>query len=267
MHDMTKILTAVLTTVIMAITLSSCHRTPDGVLSEKKMTKLLIDLHKAEGLTEIEFRKFASDSMKLQVKQAVYNRHNIDQATFDSSLMYYGHHLDRYSEIYENVIKELEEEVEKAGSVAVVTTSIMGDSVNAWNGAQSYVINRRSPSNRLEFNLEKDHAWEKGDSYTLQFKTFNKISPAETAMFIDYDNNSTDYVINQVEDEDGWTRITVVMDTLRNPVNVYGFIDFDLRPDEEIFIDSLSLVRRRFDPSMYRRRHSQLRFNFSRDDR
>lgn len=266
MRDMTRILTVFFITVFMTIILPSCHHTPKGVLSEKKMTKLLIDLHKAEGLTEIEFRKYASDSMKLQVKQAVYNRHNIDQATFDSSLMYYGHHLDRYSEIYENVIKELEEEVEKAGSVAIVTTTIMGDSVNAWNGAQSYVLNHRSPSNRLEFNLEKDHAWEKGDSYTLQFKTFNKINNGEAAMFIDYDNNSTDYITNQVE-EDGWTRITVVMDTLRNPVNVYGFIDFDLRPDEEIFIDSLSLVRRRFEPAMYRRRHNQSRFNFTHDAR
>lgn len=266
MHDMTKIMTTVLTTVLLAITLSSCHPTPKGVLSEKKMTKLLIDLHKAEGLTEIQYKQYASDSMKLQVKQAVYNRHNIDQATFDSSLMWYGHHLDRYSEIYENVIKELEEEVEKAGSVAVVTTSIMGDSVNAWNGSMNYIINRRSPSSHIDFNIKKDHAWEKGDSYTLQFKSFNQANSGEAAVFIDYDNNTTDYITQKVE-EDGWTNITVIMDTLRNPVNVYGFINFDLSHDDEVFIDSLSLVRRRFSPATYRRRHNQSRFNFTRDAR
>ncbi|MBD5379804.1 MAG: DUF4296 domain-containing protein [Bacteroides sp.] len=262
MHGLKKTVSLILLSSILAIALPSCHHTPRGVLSEDKMTKLLIDLHKAEALSEIKYRDFPNDSSKLKLKQAVYNLHKTDQATFDSSMRWYGYHVDRLSEVYDNVIKELESEVEKAGSVAVLSTSIMGDSINAWNGSSSYVFNRLSPVDRLDFTLEKDNAWEKGDSYTLQFKTFNKLNPGEAAIFIDYDNNTTEYMYHSIEDE-GWTRLTVVMDTLRTPINVYGYVSFDMKPNEEIFIDSLSLVRRRFDTSSYRRRYNQRQFNFT----
>ena len=181
-------------------------------------------------------------------------------------MRWYGYHIDKLSEVYNNVIKELEAEVEKAGSVAVVSTSIMGDSVNAWTGASSYVFNQLSPVDCLDFTLVKDNAWEKGDSYTFQFKTFNKANPGNVAIFIDYDDNTTDYVTHSVED-DGWTRLTAVMDTVRNPINIYGFVSFDMKPHEEIFIDSLSLVRRRFDTSSYRRRYNQQQFNFKSEKR
>ncbi|MDE7155621.1 MAG: DUF4296 domain-containing protein [Muribaculaceae bacterium] len=266
MHDLNNTFSIIIVSIIMSIALSSCHNTPKGVLSEKKMTELLIDLHKAEALSEIKYRDFPNDSAKLQLKQAVYNLHQTDQATFDSSLRWYGYHVDKLSEVYDNVIKELEAEVEKAGSVAVLSTSIMGDSVNAWTGASSYVFNRLSPVNRLDFTLKKDNAWEKGDSYTFQFKTLNKANPGNVAIFIDYDNNTTDYVSHSIED-DSWTRLTAVMDTLRNPVSVYGFVSFDMNQNEEIFVDSLSLVRRRFDTSSYRRRYNQQQFNFKSEKR
>lgn len=246
---------------LVGIVVTSCQSTPENVIPPDRMAKLLVDFHKGEALTEIRYSDYRNDTAKFAVMKAVFDRNGVTPEQFDSSLVWYGHNLEEYMEIYDDVIAELESEVEKAGNVALVAGTLVGDSVNAWSGEPHYVITHRSPSEFLKFKINADETWENGDSYTLQMKVFNRYEPITMGMYVDYTDGSTDMRLVNFS-EDGWSRLTMVVDSLRTPVSVYGFTHFRPIVDEEIFVDSVSLVRRRFDPLTYRQVYTQQQLKY-----
>ena len=84
------------------------------------------------------------------------------------------------------------------------------------------------------------------------------------AMVVEYKDFSTEYRTDDVK-EDGWKKMTMVIDSLKTPVALYGYVKFDVREDEEVYIDSMSLIRNRFTELEYRRRFNQKRFEYGID--
>ena len=244
--------------------LVGCKSTPDGVLSHDDFVDLLVDLHKGEAYTDIFFREFREDSMKATYQQSLLKKHGITQEEFDTTMVWYGAHIEDYISVYDDVIAQLEKESSQITATANQALSLIGDSVNLWHESSHYVINRRSPSQFLQFYVEYDENWENGDSYTWQFKTFNNVSSAIMAMVVEYKDFSTEYRTDDVK-EDGWKKMTMVIDSLKTPVALYGYVKFDVREDEEVYIDSMSLIRNRFTELEYRRRFNQKRFEYGID--
>ncbi len=244
--------------------LVGCKSTPNGVLSHDDFVDLLVDLHKGEAYTDIFFREFREDSMKATYQQSLLKKHGITQEEFDTTMVWYGAHIEEYISVYDDVIAQLEKESSQITATANQALSLIGDSVNLWHESSHYVINRRSPSQFLQFYVEYDENWENGDSYTWQFKTFNNVSSAIMAMVVEYKDFSTEYRTDDVK-EDGWKKMTMVIDSLKTPVALYGYVKFDVREDEEVYIDSMSLIRNRFTELEYRRRFNQKRFEYGID--
>ena len=247
--------------VAALVLLIGCRTTPDNVLTPDEMADLLVDIHHAEAVADVQYSMYSPDTMRAALRQSVYDRHGITQADFDTSLAWYGRHIEKYIDLYDVVIERLEKQAEQAGTYRGGSGSLSGDSIDAWDGSPHYVLTRRSPMHFLDFNLARDDNWKNGDSYTWQFKVFNRLSPMEVGLFVDYGDGSTDYMTSNVE-QDGWFRTTVVLDSLRDPQSVYGFILVEPRDDEEIYIDSLSLIRKRFVENTYHSRYHQRRFKY-----
>ena len=202
--------------------------------------------------------------MKATYQQSLLKKHGITQEEFDTTMVWYGAHIEDYISVYDDVIAQLEKESSQITATANQALSLIGDSVNLWHESSHYVINRRSPSQFLQFYVEYDENWENGDSYTWQFKTFNNVSSAIMAMVVEYKDFSTEYRTDDVK-EDGWKKMTMVIDSLKTPVALYGYVKFDVREDEEVYIDSMSLIRNRFTELEYRRRFNQKRFEYGID--
>lgn len=77
--------------------LSACDRTPDHIIKPKAMEDLLIDIHKSEAINRKKLSKIRFNRTERRVRNAVLKKHGVDKALFDSSLMWYGHHLPKYS--------------------------------------------------------------------------------------------------------------------------------------------------------------------------
>lgn len=254
---MRKLLICILIPGILCI---ACKSRPEKVMSSGKMTEVLADIYKGEAMIDLSFGKFREDSARAKVREAVFEKHGINQEVFDSSLSYYGRNIIEYVEIHDNLIKELEKENRRVGRGGNGgTLNVGGDSVNVWPGSPRYVLTGRTAEKMLTFNLPSDENWEPGDNYTWQFKLYNKSNQVEAGVYIDYEDGSTD-IVNSAVDRDGWNRITVSLDTARTPAAVYGYAKFTLAPDELIFIDSLSLIRKRLSDDVFRRRFVQRRF-------
>ena len=95
--------------------LASCSSRPGEVLSDDVMAALLADLYVGEAYTVLEGPMAASasigdiDSAQRVLRQGTMQKHGVTEAQFDTTLRWYGHHLDRYDDVCEKVIERIKE--------------------------------------------------------------------------------------------------------------------------------------------------------------
>ncbi len=80
----------------------SCGK-PSWVLSEKQMEDVLFDVHIAESVISENYQEFKTDEEKQKLFESIYNRHGITRAELDTSLFWYGRHLDKLDKIYQRL--------------------------------------------------------------------------------------------------------------------------------------------------------------------
>lgn len=240
----------------LLIVLSCCTHTPDGVLSEGDMTDLLVDIHKGEAYIDAHSDKYSNDSLKKLVKQSVFAQHKVTQAEFDSSLIWYGHHIDEYVKVYENVIKNLNAQdknlmakAKDQGQDALAT----GDSVDMWNKSKVEILSKKLNDGILTFDFKADNGFKKGDRYNWAFRVFNKPENIKVFLGVDYKDGSTSFNTQQFLD-DGWTKVSLQTDSAKEVKRIYGVTTFsNIQDKDAIFVDSVQLVRTRlYKPVYYR---------------
>lgn len=90
----------------LCIVLCGCR--PRGVLSSSEMRSVLHDLHHAEAVLQVAGYNYGHDEAVAKYYQQILDDHGITQAQFDSSLVWYTNHPQRFDKIYPRVVKDLE---------------------------------------------------------------------------------------------------------------------------------------------------------------
>jgi len=99
-------------TILMAIMAFSCsnNKTPKGILSDKEITPILIELHLAEA---IYTQRYAEEITRQNYQEDLYltilKKYKLDRNAFEASVLYYGKHPDKYKPIYDEVLNQLNE--------------------------------------------------------------------------------------------------------------------------------------------------------------
>ncbi len=241
--------------VMLALACVSCDRTPGYVIKPKKMAALLADIHKGEGVVDLQGSHYRNDSVKKVLKQSIYMHHGVTQEDVDTSLAWYGHNIDVYKEMYGMVIKQLEDELNDADIAAdgkSVQVSVVGDSVNVWSELPYRRFSPQSPSDFIRFKFNSDENWEKGDSYTWKLYANNHVLPISWTICADYNDGSTDYISSKFYGG-GWQELKLHTDTAKTLRSVYGALQYLPMKGETSYIDSISLTRVRFSPDDYSR--------------
>lgn len=234
--------------------LAGCSKTPDYVVDEDTMTSLMADIHKGEAYVEINSGKFYGDSLKKTLKQSILHKYGVTPEKFDTSLAWYGNHIEDYQKIYKNVIKKLEQEdkaiIAEAKKKGAETPTIAGDSVNLWEMSPVKILSKIYGDSTLRFDLKADENFKRGDVFRWNFRnTVNEI-PLNLFMGVDYtDGSSSFYALNQ--EEDGWNSITFQCDSTRDVKRVYGLGYYEGNDNQILYVDSIQLVRTRIDKSLY----------------
>ena len=115
--------------------LTSCDKTPMGVLSTNEMADLIVDLQLADAYIDSHTEEFDSDSSMLVIKQSVFKKHGITQEEYDSSLVWYSHNMDDYIKAHDKAIGKLKERYDKLSKDIDLTKlkeSIMNDMRKIW---------------------------------------------------------------------------------------------------------------------------------------
>ena len=83
---------------------------PKGILSEKEVTSVLVDLHLAESLFTSRYNMQINRENYLEdLYLSVLKKHKIDKNTLEKSILYYGRHPEKYKAIYDDVLDRLNE--------------------------------------------------------------------------------------------------------------------------------------------------------------
>lgn len=243
----------------LALSVVGCSKTPDYVIPHDKMVDLLVDIHIGESVVDVNRREYGTDSLKKTLKQSVLLKHGITQEQLDTSLVWYGHNLEEYLEVYDDVIARLEADVklaeESSDGTNELAVTAAGDSVDVWNGLRYRVFNEKSPSQYLSFVLKNDENTEVGDEYMWEFKLLNNRSSVAWTMAADYNDGSTDFA-NGMASGNGWNRVYLSTDSAKTATRIYGTLRLQPTGGEVVYFDSIALMRTRLDVANYNR-HSR----------
>lgn len=151
----------------LSVFLASCKPSlPSDVLSSGKMEDILYDFHIAQTMAE------GDPKMEIAYETAVFKKHDISKAEFDSSLVYYERHTELLHKVYEKLAERLNDEAVAVGASATDLSNGMiagGDTANIWRGVRAMVFTPEKPFNYYGFEVHADSSYHKGDRIILDF--------------------------------------------------------------------------------------------------
>lgn len=147
---------------------------PSGVLSEDKMEDILVDYHLALAAAETQSGDLQENRYLLT--QAVLRKHRVSEARFDTSLVYWCQHSERFYDISANVSQRLsymveEEGVDRQEKNAYSYLATEGDTANVWNLRDHVVLLPNRVENIYSFAIDADSTYLPGDNFMWAFNT------------------------------------------------------------------------------------------------
>ena len=82
----------------------------EGILSSRQMVDVLTDMHKMDGMMQVKGVQKINKEDEAAYYAMVLASHDVTRAQFDSSLVWYTMHPQRFNKLYPRVIKKLEAE-------------------------------------------------------------------------------------------------------------------------------------------------------------
>jgi len=125
------------------------------------MENVLFDIHLAEATISDNYRDFRSEEKKQELYAGIFKKHGITQEQFDTSLVWYGRNLDKFTIVYDNLTKRyaaLAENINAEIELQQKQAAALSDSnrVHVWNGTAPVILTSLPGKNMVDFNLNLD---------------------------------------------------------------------------------------------------------------
>lgn len=98
--------------IIIVILVLACSNSdvPKGILTEKEITPVLVDIHLAESIFSQRYALgVTSENYQEDLYLSVLKKYKLDRKVFEASVLYYGKHPDKYRPVYDEVLNQLNE--------------------------------------------------------------------------------------------------------------------------------------------------------------
>lgn len=149
--------------------------TPGGILDEDDMEDILVDYHLAQGMAEGHAQDI--EVTRYKYIQAVFRKHHVTEAEFDSSMVYYSGRSEEFAHIYNNVLTRVRVQAERMGLEATTTKDQFanltneGDTANIWLGKDFACIQPDAVHNTYSFQMQADTTFHPGDDFIWRFNS------------------------------------------------------------------------------------------------
>ena len=237
-------------TLIAALALmTSCGKQiPSDVIQPKKMEKVLYDYH-----LSLSMAQSSKNVEKEAQRNYVFQKHNISEAEFDSSMVWYTRESKELMTIYENLNKRFRREyshIERLLESREDTNSqsfISGDTVNIWRKGDIHWFNSAPLYRQLAFEIKPDTTFHPQDAFLwsmdCHFFAEGKIVMGMNVMF---ENDSVIGTTKTIETS-GKHEIYLHTDSTYQIKTLNGFIyvpeQEDAKFDPKVLASHISLTR------------------------
>ena len=239
---------------ILMLTVMACKvKRPDGVIAESQMEELLYDYHLARSMGE---NLPVSDNYKKALYiQSVFQKYDVTQAEFDSSMVWYTRHTDILAKIYEKINDRLKEEQASINHMVAIRdkkspVSQPGDSVELWFMEQVSCLTNAQDNNKISFVIPADVNSQDRDalvwkaSFFYPSKAGKAMPETYMAMQMIYRNDSVITSSRKIT-RSGEQEIRLQSDTLGALREVRGYIYFEGAKDDYVLVHNISMKRYR----------------------
>ncbi|MBP3214574.1 MAG: DUF4296 domain-containing protein [Bacteroidaceae bacterium] len=241
--------------LLFALIIVACEDRPKNVLSRSEMENVLYDYHMMQGiinqLPSEERMEKAQDYIN-----AVFEKHGITEAQFDTSIIYYNRHAEDLHEIYKNLkerYNSANEEIQIVNGnndmMAIYETG--GDTTNLWSSAQLYAFHNKSLLNKESFTIHADSSFYKNDQLILTLTPIFiresrddydiSLNVGLSVMYTDGRHIGTTRTITN----SGTQQLTVKTDAQKELKSITGFFYYRGKKSTRnlCIVDNISLVR------------------------
>ena len=239
---------------LLAVVMVACKvERPGDVLSDGVMEKVLYDYHIAKAMGEnLDYNEQYKRTLYLN---AVFKKHNITQAQFDTTMAWYARHPEVVNEVYDIVRERLMASRENYNHLVSLrdgkpTRSKAGDSIDVWIWDRIHMLSGMPLDNKLMFTLPSDDNYQASDTikWTVGFKFLSEQLVDTTkrpimAMQVAYAKDTIISALCRI-DSSQVAQLVLQADTLGDIKELRGFIYYPTnQPKQTLLIDSVSLMR------------------------
>ena len=239
---------------LLAVVMVACKvERPGYVLSDGVMEKVLYDYHIAKAMGEnLDYNEQYKRTLYLN---AVFKKHNITQAQFDTTMAWYARHPEVVNEVYDIVRERLMASRENYNHLVSLrdgkpTRSKAGDSIDVWIWDRIHMLSGMPLDNKLTFTLPSDDNFQANDTikWTVGFNFLSEQLVDTTkrpimAMQVAYAKDTIISALCRI-DSSQVAQLVLQADTLGDIKELRGFIYYPTnQPKHTLLIDSVSLMR------------------------
>ena len=238
--------------VALSAVLTACSDRPENVASDKEMVKIMTDMELAEAYIQTHGATMSGSESRERIVEYVLRKHNMSREDFDSTLSWYGRHIDKYDELYAKVDRELAERGKKmSGDIQDM------NSTDLWPYSRHIFISSLSSSDNMTFSLTPSEELQKGDVLKWRLHPDASVSGSVTLGVV-YKNGMT-YYVNQPLMGAQSCELKLQTDTALEIKKIFG----NLRTADRsgiVKIDSITLQTSPFDSMEYYRINTLRKF-------
>lgn len=214
------------------------------------MRKVLVDMQLAEAMIYMEPSAYRSTG-KNALYQSVFDKYQLTEAEYDSSLIWYGKHLDQYMRIYNLALADVKQQIAAIGDIKpAMAPSSNVDSLDIWIFRKYYEFYPHALSNTIIFDLQPDDLYSSGSAFVLSMQVWgitpDMQDPVEAHLKACQDD--TTLVVKRTIRQDGYHEILLKTIPTKKVQRVYGYIRLhtDGALFHKIYLDDFSLMKYKY---------------------
>ena len=232
---------------LTSLALIACSKVPEGILKEKEMQAVMVDVYLAEAMIGTDYLKYKEDASKQALYESVFRKHNTTQAVYDSSIVWYGKNLKIYMEVYDGVLAEIDSRTKALGDVqANAGPATERDSLNIWP-RRPFVTFEGEQGGLVSYQITPAVPYGSGSTFVLGLSVWGIHNGMKHYPEIRLSVVQLDTTVNVVRTitRDGYHQVVLRSLPARQVQQVYGYIRM-LTPDtrvHKVYVDSLTLMK------------------------
>jgi hypothetical protein len=204
----------------------------------------------AEAFVETNYESYKTSDDRQTVYDAVFAKHHITQAEYDTSLIWYGENMELYMRIYRLVLKDINEHIAAMGDIKPNPLSgdvSAKDSIDVWVFNRSFIFRPGQVFNALTFNIEPQKPYSSGSSYVFGISVWG-VSPSlkhKSKIRINAVHADTIISINKDITGDGYYEAVLRTIATKQVKRVYGYIMMNdaAASYHRIYLDDIRLMK------------------------